>query len=230
MSSNASSSDSAAGVTTSGTAAGMADSRPALPQRLPHCEANELAFETGYDEPHVEGGISGTWMCQICKGLPRHPVYLQSCGHMFCEACVGKHYETWARPNPHFHTIQTAACPACRNQYSLSDARPFEDMDKWVQRVIKERVVLCPFDCGFKGDIFEVDEHQMYACVRRRLRCPHEGCTHEAEAQFMQLHFTHCPMLHVYCPRCRLSVLATEKDTHDCVKRLKVALRSMLTL
>ena len=124
--------------------------------------------------------------------------------------------------------LQTAPCPCCKRRYYLRQICTFEHMDFFTQRVLKERLVKCPFKCAFVGNSFYVDEHQVYTCPRRLLRCPNADCNVTVEAEQMEKdHFPTCPLRRVHCVHCKLAVLASEEETHDCIKRLQSALTSM---
>ena len=204
---------------------------------MPCCEANTLAFETGFDEEFLMQELTSVWMCGICHCLPRRPVYIDGCPHLFCEACLMEHFRVSRDPNEprdaqeeeeQRYVVPLAPCPNCKRDFSKSEICPFEHMDPWVQRAFKERQVKCPFKCGFVGDMVEVDTHQVYTCPRRPLQCPHKDCDVVVEAAVLERdHFPTCPKRRVHCAHCKLAVLASEEDTHDCVKRLQSALTSM---
>ena len=203
-----------------------------MPPRLPYYLANTLEFESGFDEPYCLDKLTSVWECSVCEGFPRRPAYIDACPHLFCEACLMEVFKECKEPkdaDPRSrHTVQLAPCPNCRRLFSIHQMCPFEHMDQFTQAVIKERQVKCPFHCGFQGNSFEVDEHQVYVCPRRLLQCPNKDCDVIVEAEIMEhVHFPNCTMRRVHCAQCKLSVLATEEESHDCVKRLQSALTSM---
>ena len=86
----------------------------------------------------------------------------------------------------------------------------------------------CPFHCGFKGNPFEVDEHQIYLCPKRTILCPNEGCKAEGIAkEIEEEHFPACPFLRAYCSVCQLPTLVGDLRSHDCVGALKEGMQSM---
>ena len=104
---------------------------------------------------------------------------------------------------------------------------PIESMAPFTQAVLKERRLKCPFKCGYVGSSFEMDEHQVYVCPRRRLQCPNKDCEAILEAAVMEReHWPTCTKRRVHCTHCNLAVLASEEQTHDCLKRLQSALTS----
>ena len=205
---------------------------PPLPLRLPHCEANTLNFETGFEDTYCVEKLTNVFTCYICKGYPRRPVFIDNHTHLFCEACLMEHFKYGKDPkdgDPEAQfRVQMAACPICRVKFSFSEMCAFEHMDAFTKAVLKERQVRCPFGCSFVGNSFEVDEHQVYACPRRRLQCPNKDCEEILEAAEMEReHWPTCPKRRVHCMHCKLPVLACEEESHDCVSRLQSAIKSI---
>ena len=96
-----------------------------------------------------------------------------------------------------------------------------------MQRVYATRLIRCPFDCGFQGCVFQVDEHQAYLCPLRTIRCPHEGCNVQDRADTLERdHYPTCPQRREHCEHCQLPVLVAERDEHNCLYSCKEALLS----
>ena len=198
-----------------------------FPTRLPHKQINDRLFEIGFDQVDVEGSIvDGAWMCVICQALPRRPTCLKRCGHLFCEMCIKQHFvKNPSRRNP-FMAIQIADCPVCKRPFHLNDVLPWDRMNLWSQLAYKSRVVKCPFACTFKGNPFEVDDHQLYLCPKRTIKCPNDGCVVEGPAkEIEEVHFPMCEHLRGFCPSCLLPALLTKFEQHDCVDALKYSLK-----
>ena len=199
-----------------------------FPARLPAKDILARRNETGFDEKHVEGGLDTTWMCGICRGLPRRTATLNKCGHIFCEMCIRQHFDMV----PHAANVpihgRGARCPYCRQPYRLTHIRTWTEMHPWSQNAYKARIVRCPNKCGFKGNPFAVDEHEMYLCPLRIISCPNEGCHEEGRALYIELaHFLQCGFLKAFCPVCNLAGLAGEIESHDCIKALRESLTCM---
>ena len=170
-----------------------------FPKRILHQEVNSLSFEGGFDDRWVVGGLNeSVWICGICQGLPRRPTILDGCGHLFCEPCVKKHFRARAQTLQPYLTVQIAPCPMCMKSFRLGEVLTFDLWQRWSQMLYKTKQVKCPFECGFQGSPFEVDDHQVYECSRRRIQCPLEGCNRVDVASVIEEHFSQCPMLRVF--------------------------------
>ena len=204
----------------------------ALPEKLPNVEANSAEFESGFDESCMRSGFASNYfMCSICEGFPRHPITLRKCGHLFCELCIKEQFDRNSKVAPPFMTLRNAPCPSCTNRFMLGDIKLFEDFDLWAQGVYKATILNCPYGCGFSGNAFDVDHHQVYQCRRRKVQCPNEGCGHVLPACDMELiHFATCPNLRIHCHDCNLPVLVSEINSHNCVRRMHVAMDGTLAL
>ena len=89
---------------------------PRFPKRMGCFEINVPAFEQGFDEQLVQGGIPNHMQCAICQGLPRRPATLDGCGHLFCERCIKQHFKIRAEPQTQGRRgRRRTARPACRN-------------------------------------------------------------------------------------------------------------------
>ncbi|KAF0155396.1 MAG: hypothetical protein FD188_3147 [Ignavibacteria bacterium] len=209
----------------------MADLIPVIfPKKIATTEINSPDFEAGFDEKNVVGGFPNNYfMCSICEGLPRHPVFLDKCGHLFCEMCMKQHFKINSKLNAPFLTIRAATCPTCKTEFTLGDVLVFDCFQTWAKAIYKTIQVSCPFDCEYKGNPFEVDHHQVFECPLRRIQCPNEGCGEIQPAYMMEAdHFPQCPCLRIYCTACKLPVLASERITHDCKSRMNDAIQSTI--
>ena len=197
-----------------------------LPPRLPHTCVNKDDFEMGFDEKYIEGGIKqNCFLCAVCQCFPRHPCFLETCGHLYCEICIKKHFQFNKSLQPPFLTIHSAACPVCKERFRLGDVTPNENFQQWALTVYKSIEVKCPQECGFKGNAFQVDDHQVYECPKRPIRCPNSSCTFVASAEVLEsTHFAKCPFLRVFCGKCNLPVPANQLQSHDCIRLLQEAL------
>ena len=197
-----------------------------FPDKIPNVDANSRDFESGFDETSMKSGFASNYfMCSICEGFPRRPITLKKCGHLFCELCIKDHFDHNSKVAAPFMTLRNATCPSCTTRFMLGDIKLFEEFDLWAQGVYKCTILNCPYGCGFTGNAFEVDKHQVYTCRRRKIACPNEGCGHVLPACDMEaLHFSTCPNLRVFCHECKLPVLLLELSTHNCLRRMHTAM------
>jgi len=200
----------------------MANTPYALPKNLPAFAASTLELETGFPEELVSTPIGNAFArCSVCYGLPRQPCYHESCGHLFCEACLLSIFRT-------AHYPKAIPCPVCRTPIVNGEIETFEDWSRYEQGQYKNLVVKCP-DCEYKGGPYDVDQHQVFNCPEREIRCPNYGCRYRAKYSQMLGHFNECTQLHLYCVNCQLPIakdkVAEHLKNNECVARLQQALR-----
>jgi len=186
-----------------------------LPKELPNVEIGNPEFESGFDEECVDGGLKSNYLiCTICEGLPRKPVSLKLCGHLFCEGCMRSYIESHRR-------VFIIPCPVCKKQFKIhKHLQPFGSFQQWAQGIYKSIQVKCAYCAEYKGNVQDVDEHQRYLCKMRRIKCPNDGCTFiDAENQ-MGDHVAKCPNLARHCPGCFLPVMECEEKDHICHTKL----------
>ena len=211
------------------TATATSPSFPRFPKNLPHVHINTLEFEQGFDESCLVGAAPSMAICVICRGFPRRPVTLDVCGHLFCEPCINTWFETSGARHNRWGHIMIAPCPTCRTSFQAGEIITWELWQKWAQLTYNAQVVMCPFECGFRGTASEVDHHQVRECAKRKIDCPVDGCRVRGPADYIEkVHFRRCPFLKIYCTKCRLPVRASLFATHDCIGRLQEALTGTL--
>ena len=129
-----------------------------LPLDLPNVEMNGLGYENGFDEALAVQPVSnGSFICTICLGIPRRPLILPSCGHLFCQSCIEADV-WWRKPEICNNAVLNNKCPNCNASFSQYAIKEFEAGDQWTQRVFKSLQINCPNKCGFKGNSFEMDK------------------------------------------------------------------------
>ena len=200
---------------------------PSLPKRLPHFSLNMDLFESGFAEEYVSRGLKDdVFACCICKGLPRHPATLETCGHLFCEGCIKRHYTFTKKPMLNYLTVQESSCAKCRKPYRFADIATWEQVNLRSQFAYRTKEVTCPFGCGFTGSAPDTDDHQFYVSPLRTIQCPNNGCSLVDVAQRLESeHFAKCPFLRVYCPSCRLPVLGSDRSKNNCTSALQASLQ-----
>ena len=201
-----------------------------FPPRIPHKDINTNDFEAGFDEKYIVGPLPcNSLICSCCFGIPRHPITLNTCGHMFCESCILINLEKSPGARTHNNGRRSVPCPICRKRYSQENILLFKYFQFWAQNIYNQIVVKCPHDCGFSGTPESVDDHQVYECAQRPICCPFPGCTFVGEAHAVaKEHFQACKERRYYCAKCQLPCQATPENPHDCVFELQEALRSTI--
>ena len=60
-----------------------------LPKDYPNADINLAGYNSSFEESQaVVRGINGSFICTICFGIPKRPIILPRCGHLFCQACI----------------------------------------------------------------------------------------------------------------------------------------------
>ena len=169
--------------------------------------------------------INGSFICTICFGIPKRPIILRGCGHLFCQACIERNSQS--NNGEIFGKVFTSnKCPNCNGWFCQADAKEFEAQDPWTQRVFKSLQLKCLYECGFKGNSFEMDPHQSFDCLKRKVMCSggDSGMTMDYD-KLRDDHIKKCPKVVIYCERCMLPVRREKMTSHDCLDRMAQALK-----
>ena len=202
-----------------------------LPKDYPNADINLAGYNTGFEESQaVDRGINGSFICTICLGIPKRPIILPRCGHLFCQACIEKVSQS-KKVEIFGKVFSSNTCPNCKSSFSQNDTKEFEAQDPWAQRVFKSLQLKCLYECGFKGNSFEMDPHQSFQCLKRKVKCPGEDCGLTMDFDKLRdEHIKTCPKVLIYCNQCMLPVRREKLDSHDCLDRMAQALKGTLYL
>ena len=198
-----------------------------LPTDLPNSKLNDYDYEQGFDEHLlVNSEFADCFSCPICHGIPRSPVIIKHCGHLFCECCLEKHASS---ETPQFPEAPGwFKCALCQHQFIPSSLIPFERFVTALKKAYHLVRLRCPSGCPFIGDPQEMDRHQSFQCDLREVRCPSIGC--EVTMSFHQLRDEHvaiCPKLMIYCDSCLLPVTREQLKDHNCKERMAAAIKGI---
>ncbi len=197
-----------------------------LPADLPNCKLNDYNYEQGFDEQLlVSSEYADCFSCPICHGIPRSPVILKLCGHLFCECCLKKQMEAHIYEDDDESMLQ---CAVCKGRFQESHVLPFEQFYTAVKKAYHLVRLRCPNGCPFIEDPQEMDRHQSFQCDLRVVRCPSLGC--EVTMPFHQLRDEHvavCPKLMIYCESCLLPVTREHLKDHNCKERMAAAIKGI---
>ena len=171
-------------------------------------------FDKGYD-PDNAINPNRKFVCTICLNIPRHPIELKQCGHVFCRACIAQvqlSYNGEWRPS---HKL----CPLCRTVFTEQHIISFENGSKTLQKIFNELVLSCSFNCGRHMSIAVLNDHEMWICPQRPVQCPNNGCGAVLPDQQMGLNLDTCPNRYVYCSQCYLP-RKHDQEQHEYEKTL----------
>ena len=202
-----------------------------LPHDLPNVDINGIGYENGFDERlAVSPTPTGSYICTICVGIPRRPIILPRCGHLFCQSCIELDVKS-RKPEILRGEVISNKCPNCKAWFDSSAVKEFDDLDQWTQRLFKSIQFKCPFDCGFKGNTMDLDRHQSFECGKRKVQCPGVDCGLTIEYEKLKDdHIKTCPKVMIYCDRCMLPVRRDCLTSHDCVDRMAQGLKGIIYL
>ena len=197
-----------------------------LPHDYPNADINLAGYDSGFEESQaVVAGTNGSFICTICFGIPKRPIILPGCGHLFCQPCIEKASQS-KKVEIFGKEFSSNKCPNCKSWFSLTDTKEFEAQDQWAQRVFKSLQLKCLYQCGFKGNSFEMDPHQSFQCLKRKVKCPGEDCGSTMDYDKLRdEHIKTCPKVLIYCDRCMLPVRREKMASQDCLDRMAQALK-----
>jgi len=153
--------------------------------------------------------------CPICYGIPRTPVFLSTCGHLFCEECIM--HVAMLQPKEEDESEFDFNCPCCRALcYWRSQVVSYDKWPNMMRQVWALNRVKCQFCKIFQGSPFEVNMHERSKCARRSIRSSC-GCCNFVGTVDEVLHFMlNCKNLLVCCFGCSYIVKFSAYEDHNC--------------
>ena len=158
---------------------------------------------------------SSYYICPICLGTARDPIVACCCGHWYCCFCLMQ----W------FNQGSVRMCANCRTpNFMTSNRLPLNRSMAYNSLRVK-----CGYECGNTGTIQAIEKHEVFACERRKIRCPFPDCSVVASEADIKVHMMQCPKQMKFCPSCNLPITITEAISHNCLEKLKRQLQSHQT-
>eukprot|EP01017_Pseudomicrothorax_dubius_P009869 TRINITY_DN13446_c0_g1_i1.p1 TRINITY_DN13446_c0_g1~~TRINITY_DN13446_c0_g1_i1.p1 ORF type:complete len:276 (+),score=8.42 TRINITY_DN13446_c0_g1_i1:104-931(+) len=117
----------------------------------------------------VDKNLAESLSCIVCLEPPKDPFESSCCHQLFCGNCC--------------KSFQQKECPGCRAP------NPTFQLNHFVRRMIGELPTVCPFDCGTKTTIGELDSH-LSRCPKRKLQCVISNCNFEGTKDMMRTHLS----------------------------------------
>jgi hypothetical protein len=163
---------------------------------------------------------ASVWKCPICLGVPRQPISINACGHVYCDRCV--HTLMATNPSADFTTHK---CAMCRAQFRAGDLFRF---GQW-PLLLKQTWALLRVRCEKCGDCEsspqDMVHHERVQCVKRVVTCP--GCWYSASVENVCEHAVKCDGVVVNCIRCGYPIRHVRHSLHDCEAVLACERRSV---
>ncbi len=193
----------------------------------PYLKCNDYLDENsqlGWSKDLIKAGAdSCPFLCSVCRGLPKFPIEIKSCGDTFCFDCIRDVIRT-AASTTGFRSI--ASCPNCACIFNSEDLEHFETRSRALYRIYTAIDVSCSYGCGYSSSTKWLPHHEMWKCPKRPVTCPN-GCLLTLPDKEMEAHFNICEARLVYCNKCRLPKLISEKK-HNCVKAFTDTMNCMV--
>ena len=178
------------------------------------------AFETGFDVANVDGNPEKCLMvCSICLCVPRYPIELRRCGHVFCFLCILRNLN-FASPS------SGALCPNCKRSYLMSSIIEFNRTSQALQNIYNGFDVHCVYGCGHVCSPTAMLEHETWACPQRPVGCINEGCGRLLPDLEMEAHLEVCAKRSIYCYNCFLPQ-RFDGVGHNCLQSSRETIRGM---
>ena len=191
---------------------------------LKSVDYNDGAPQPGWSPAKiVGGGANCSFICSICRGLPKYPYELKACGCCFCLDC---NKSKMASPKYEDETVETP-CPNCKILFLSREIISFYVNSKALFRIYSGIDVKCEYGCGHVNSTTKMVQHEMWECKRRPVICPNIGCTSKLPHNEMKTHLKSCEHRLLYCTVCQLPKAVDEKE-HECVKELLAIINRML--
>ncbi len=181
------------------------------------------SFETGYDTVNVSGEPEKCHMvCTVCLGLPRYPIELRHCGHVFCFVCITRtlNYGSPITNSP------GAPCPCCKHTFLMSSIVEFKRSSRALQNIYNTFDVRCVYGCGRVCSPRAMLEHETWECTQRPVGCINDGCGVLLTDAQMEQHLVVCPRRFVYCNSCMLP-RRLNGTGHNCLRTMRETLKGM---
>ncbi len=199
----------------------------AKPNGKPHLTCNDYLDakpQLGWSKDLIKGGANSCpFLCTVCRGLPKFPIEIKSCGDTFCFDCIRDLIRSATSGIGYRATV---SCPNCSCLFKPEDLEHFETRSRALYRVYTAIDVRCSYRCGFSSSTKSLIEHEMWKCPKRPVNCPN-GCFLTLPDSEMEAHIDICGERLVYCNKCRLPKMLSEKK-HNCVKALTDTVNRML--
>jgi len=196
------------------------------PNGLPILMSADSDCYTGFDNSLIVGyDEKSPFICSICKGLPRYPIELAKCGHVFCYDCIS-HVKGSLDDNG---VSLPKKCPNCRSAFKKSDITHFEKSSMALYQIYSKYVLRCPYECGHVSSPKEMIEHQTWKCKSRPVMCTSKGCHIVLADDQMETHLQNCTKRFVFCNKCRIPMIVNNKE-HKCVSQSRNTVRCMQSL
>ena len=193
----------------------MAHVRNLFASAPPNCSFSDNKLIRTLDTGMLDAATSapiifspGIWKCPICIGVPRQPVTLTTCGHLYCDGCVHQLMVTNRSTD-----FTTHKCCNCRTHFKRNDLSRYGQWSLLSKQTWALIRVQCE-SCDFISSPEDMVHHERVQCPSRVVTCP--GCWFSGTVEDVCNHALQCNSVLVNCIRCGYPIRHTRRDLHDC--------------
>jgi len=158
-------------------------------------EAHEYSLDLSFDDSIKD------YQCMICMSLIKNATEIKSCGHIFCEECIYRWYET------------SDKCPLCKTVI-------VEEIDlvesKFIDRKVGQIDLKCPY-CDWEGKFLDFVKHTdpTYKNPCKYLLVECNECDKKTKFELSEQHKKDtCDYRIVKCNQCHIDVKFNQQETH----------------
>jgi len=145
--------------------------------------------------------VISDYICTLCNGVYNQP-YMDSCGHVFCNACLETQMEN-----------SSGKCPI-NNQIIIRDK--ICPINFLTQIIAKQSITCVNKDkgCDWSGKFLELEDHLGYDCKKHFIKCKHEKCTKMVLREDHESHELSCEYKPEKCEYCNIEIPKIEMIIH----------------
>ena len=131
------------------------------------------------------------FLCPVCDGVPHCAVQIPGCGHLYCDCCIVNQLDSVTRTaaaqrppaTPLYH------CGMCRSPINFDGLIPQTEFHPLELSLLRRFEVTCPFKCKIgTRNVLQMQEHRMFYCPNRKIKCPNIDCPVQLPACNLQIH------------------------------------------
>jgi hypothetical protein len=160
-------------------------------------ESHEYNLDLSFDESIKD------YQCMICMSLIKKATEIKTCGHIFCEECIYRWYET------------SDACPLCKTEMN-DEQEHFLVESKFIDRKVSQIDVSCPY-CDWKGKYLDFLKHSdpSYESPCRYILVKCDDCDENIKQELLEQHKKEsCEHRLVLCNQCDIKVKLNKLGSH----------------
>ena len=160
--------------------------------------------------------------CPVCFDIPRFPI-ISKCNHVLCNECFVKNFTS---KMSHQGNDYYTKCPECRTHLGITDVYTYSQyklispQSTTILFYNSIRVFCDNNGCHQFINFEQLNEHEMFQCLFRKIVCPAKLCPAVGPPDQTLKHTLICPLHSIWCGVC-YSKYSGVVYAHNCVKMLQ---------